>query len=75
MLQQYYSSILFSHLLTPTTANRISMILVPVLRCRHHKWCKCVMFNLHNSFIVKAFFLFFIKLIRVLALHIIWCWN
>ena len=30
---------------------------------RHHKWCKCAVFNLHNSFIVEAFLLFFIKFI------------
>ena len=29
--------------------------------CRHHKWC--AMLNLQNLFIVKAFLLFFIKLI------------
>ena len=29
--------------------------------CRHHKWC--VMLNLQNLFIVKAFLLFFIKLV------------
>ena len=63
MLEQYYSWILFSQLLTPTTASKSSMIFLPFLRLQTYKCCKYAVFNLHNSFIEGAFALFFIKLI------------